>query len=125
MLTKYHNQRFEFIFTGMASSSDRLFSSVQAVHKAYDNSRLYRDLKLRGGRAGRTAARSPEGGGAQKGAVVRAWGVRGPSRPPQQQRQRARARTCSAAEECCSFRLPQCVPTCLPASLPAGMFELM
>ncbi|GLC40971.1 hypothetical protein PLESTB_000961300 [Pleodorina starrii] len=48
VLTKYHNNRFEFIFTAMADSTDTLFSCVQGVFKAYDNSRLYRDLKLRG-----------------------------------------------------------------------------
>jgi hypothetical protein len=48
ILTKYHSQRFEFIFTNLASSTGALLNVVQAVHKAYDNSRLYRELKLRG-----------------------------------------------------------------------------
>ncbi|GLI70245.1 hypothetical protein VaNZ11_015091 [Volvox africanus] len=48
ILTKYHNQRFEFIFTATADPADTLFSSVYGVFKAYDSSRLYRDLKLRG-----------------------------------------------------------------------------
>ena len=50
VLTKYHNQRFEFIFTATASESatDSLFASMQGVFRAYDSSRLYRDLKLRG-----------------------------------------------------------------------------
>ncbi|GFR43331.1 hypothetical protein Agub_g4401 [Astrephomene gubernaculifera] len=48
VLTKYHNQRFEFIFTAPSDSSDMLFGSVQGVFRAYENSRLYRDLKLRG-----------------------------------------------------------------------------
>ena len=29
-------------------NSPRLFTTVQAVHKAYESSKLYRDLKLRG-----------------------------------------------------------------------------
>ncbi|KAG2502102.1 hypothetical protein HYH03_000594 [Edaphochlamys debaryana] len=48
VLTKYHNQRFEFIFTAVSETSDSLFACVQGVFRAYDNSRLYRDLKLRG-----------------------------------------------------------------------------
>ena len=54
MLTKAGGQRFEFIFTNVAAGSDSsgLFSSLQAVHRSYDSSRLYRDLKLRGGAAG-------------------------------------------------------------------------
>ncbi len=49
MLTKFHQQRFEFIFTNLVKSTNQLLNVVQAVYKAYDNSRLYRDLKLRGG----------------------------------------------------------------------------
>ncbi|KAG2435580.1 hypothetical protein HYH02_011873 [Chlamydomonas schloesseri] len=50
VLTKYHNQRFEFIFTATATenATDSLFASIQGVFRAYDSSRLYRDLKLRG-----------------------------------------------------------------------------
>jgi hypothetical protein len=48
VLTKYHAQRFEFIFTNLVKSTNRLFNVVQAVFKAYDNSRLYREIKLRG-----------------------------------------------------------------------------
>ncbi len=58
VLTKYHNQRFEFIFT-MEDSTDTLFSCVHGVFKAYDNSRLYRDLKLRGEQGPWTAALLP------------------------------------------------------------------
>mmetsp|Transcript_12869 Transcript_12869/g.22725 ORF Transcript_12869/g.22725 Transcript_12869/m.22725 type:complete len:351 (+) Transcript_12869:249-1301(+) len=46
--TKYHSQRFEFVFTNLTKSTNQLLNIVQAVFKAYDNSRLYRDLKLRG-----------------------------------------------------------------------------
>ncbi|MEW5303918.1 MAG: hypothetical protein WDW38_000017 [Sanguina aurantia] len=48
VLTKYNNQRFEFIFTTLVRSTNRLHATMQAVFKAYDSSRLYRDLKLRG-----------------------------------------------------------------------------
>ncbi|EFJ53283.1 Bardet-Biedl syndrome 5 [Volvox carteri f. nagariensis] len=48
ILTKYHTHRFEFVFTALADGADTLFSCVQGVFKAYDNSRLYRELKLRG-----------------------------------------------------------------------------
>lgn len=45
--TKYNNSRFEFVFTYLIQDSPRLFTTVSAVWKAYDSSRLYRDLKLR------------------------------------------------------------------------------
>jgi Bardet-Biedl syndrome 5 protein len=45
--TKYNNSRFEFVFTYLVQESPRLFTTVSAVWKAYDSSRLYRDLKLR------------------------------------------------------------------------------
>jgi Bardet-Biedl syndrome 5 protein len=71
VLTKFNGSRFEFIFTNLISSSPRLFTTVQvgsscasgsqlhyfppisqggmqAVFRAYDTSKLYRDLKLRG-----------------------------------------------------------------------------
>ncbi len=48
VLTKFHQQRFEFIFTNLQKTMGHLFNVVQAVYKAYDNSRLYRDIKLRG-----------------------------------------------------------------------------
>jgi len=48
VLTKYQSQRFEFIFTGMSQTAQSLFSTVMAVFKSYDASRLYRELKLRG-----------------------------------------------------------------------------
>ncbi|KAL0214561.1 hypothetical protein P9112_006745 [Eukaryota sp. TZLM1-RC] len=40
--------RYQFIFTHCVPGTPRLFSTVQAVHRAYDSSRLYRELKLRG-----------------------------------------------------------------------------
>ncbi|KAG9329814.1 hypothetical protein JZ751_028923 [Albula glossodonta] len=48
ILTKCLNTRFEFIFTNVVPGSPRLFTSVIAVHRAYETSKMYRDLKLRG-----------------------------------------------------------------------------
>ena len=48
MLTKFHNSKFEFIFTNFVQDSPRLFATIQTVFRAYDTSRMYRDLKLRG-----------------------------------------------------------------------------
>lgn len=48
VLTKTSVTRFEFIFTNLVPGSPRLFTSVIAVHKAYESSKLYRELKLRG-----------------------------------------------------------------------------
>lgn len=47
VLTKYNNSRFEFVFTNLVKSSPRLFTTVMAVYRAYESSKLYRDLKLR------------------------------------------------------------------------------
>jgi len=46
-MTKFGPSRFEFIFTSLVKSP-RLFTTVQAVLRAYETSKLYRDLKLRG-----------------------------------------------------------------------------
>jgi Bardet-Biedl syndrome 5 protein len=40
--------RYEFLFTSLVKNSPRLFTTVQAVLRAYQTSKLYRDLKLRG-----------------------------------------------------------------------------
>eukprot|EP00794_Sanderia_malayensis_P003122 gene3122-3590_t len=48
ILTKCNNTRFEFIFTSLVPGSLRLFSTVLAVFRAYETSKLYRELKLRG-----------------------------------------------------------------------------
>ena len=48
IMTKDTNSRFEFIFTSLVKNSPRLFTTIQAVLKAYETSKLYRDLKLRG-----------------------------------------------------------------------------
>ncbi|XP_032067124.1 Bardet-Biedl syndrome 5 protein homolog [Thamnophis elegans] len=47
ILTKCHNTHFEFIFTNVIPGSPRLFSSVISVHRAYETSKMYRELKLR------------------------------------------------------------------------------
>lgn len=47
VLAKF-NSRFEFIFTSLVKNSPRLFTTVQSVMRAYETSKLYRDLKLRG-----------------------------------------------------------------------------
>ncbi|XP_034069360.1 Bardet-Biedl syndrome 5 protein homolog [Gymnodraco acuticeps] len=47
ILTKSNNTRFEFIFTNVVPGSPRLFTSVIAVHRAYETSKMFRDLKLR------------------------------------------------------------------------------
>merc|ERR1719219_435260 len=47
-MTKMDGTRFEFIFTSLVKKSPRLFTAVQAVIRAYETSKLYRDLKLRG-----------------------------------------------------------------------------
>lgn len=48
IMTKDNNSRFEFIFTSLVKNSPRLFTTIQAVLGAYETSKLYRDLKLRG-----------------------------------------------------------------------------
>ncbi|XP_014664524.1 PREDICTED: Bardet-Biedl syndrome 5 protein homolog isoform X2 [Priapulus caudatus] len=48
ILTKCNDTRFEFIFTNLVPGTPRLFTSVISVHRAYDTSKMYRDLRLRG-----------------------------------------------------------------------------
>ncbi|XP_013400107.1 Bardet-Biedl syndrome 5 protein homolog isoform X2 [Lingula anatina] len=48
VLTKCNNTRFEFIFTNLMPGTPQLFTSVIAVHRAYETSKMYRELKLRG-----------------------------------------------------------------------------
>lgn len=47
ILTKTNGTRFEFIFTNLAPTTARLFTSVMGVYKAYTSSRMYREVKLR------------------------------------------------------------------------------
>lgn len=48
LIARNGKQRYEFIFTSLVKSSPRLFTTVQAVFRAFETSKLYRDLKLRG-----------------------------------------------------------------------------
>ena len=47
-ITAKFGSKFEFVFTSLVKNSPRLFTTVQAVVRAYETSKLYRDLKLRG-----------------------------------------------------------------------------
>ncbi|XP_076257951.1 Bardet-Biedl syndrome 5 protein isoform X1 [Rhynchophorus ferrugineus] len=49
LLTISNGTRYEFIFTNLEQGNMRHFTSVVGVHKAFITSKLYRDLKLRGG----------------------------------------------------------------------------
>lgn len=47
--TRSNSNRFEFIFTDASSKSTaEIYSTISSITKAYDSSRLFRDLKLRG-----------------------------------------------------------------------------
>eukprot|EP00949_MAST-11_sp_MAST-11-sp1_P004391 g4391.t1 len=48
VMTRHANSRFEFVFTSLVKQSPRMFTTVQAISRAYETSKLYRDLKLRG-----------------------------------------------------------------------------
>lgn len=48
VMTKFSQSRFEFIFTSLVKNSPRLFTTVQAVLRAFESTKLYRELKLRG-----------------------------------------------------------------------------
>ncbi|KAB7495500.1 Bardet-Biedl syndrome 5 protein [Armadillidium nasatum] len=48
ILSKSGSTRFEFIFTNLIPGTPRLFTSVIGVFKAYNSSKMYRELKLRG-----------------------------------------------------------------------------
>ncbi|MCP9258772.1 Bardet-Biedl syndrome 5-like protein [Dirofilaria immitis] len=48
LLARHANARFEFIFTCINSSQTKLFTTVIAIHRAYETSKLYRELKMRG-----------------------------------------------------------------------------
>jgi Bardet-Biedl syndrome 5 protein len=47
IMTKYEKTRFEFIFTSLVKNSPRLFTTCLSVFKAYETTKMYRDLKLR------------------------------------------------------------------------------
>ena len=48
IMAKFLDQRYNFIFSSLVQNSPRLFTTAQAVQRAYETTRLYRDLKLRG-----------------------------------------------------------------------------
>lgn len=49
VLTKFNASRFEFIFTNIdANNTPSMFNTVQTVFQEYDNSRMFRELRLRG-----------------------------------------------------------------------------
>ncbi|KAA6392312.1 MAG: hypothetical protein EZS28_012161 [Streblomastix strix] len=48
VVTKYEGNKYEFIFTNFGADSPRLFTTAQTVVRAYETSRTYRDLRLRG-----------------------------------------------------------------------------
>jgi Bardet-Biedl syndrome 5 protein len=45
---KFNGNRFEFLFNAVANDSPNLFNSFNLIYKAYDTSRLYRDVKMKG-----------------------------------------------------------------------------
>ena len=47
LLTKFNSTKFEFIFTNLIPGSPKLYTSVYSVHRAYETTKLYRELKLR------------------------------------------------------------------------------
>jgi hypothetical protein len=42
IMTKWNGMRFEFIFTSLVKASPRLFTTVQAVFRSYETTKLYR-----------------------------------------------------------------------------------
>ncbi len=46
--SKFNKNRFEFIFSTINHESPRIFTTFQSVCRAYESTKLYRDLKLRG-----------------------------------------------------------------------------
>ncbi|EGD78614.1 hypothetical protein PTSG_01591 [Salpingoeca rosetta] len=47
LVCKFKKMRFSFVFTYLVPSSPRLFTIIQAVHRAYDSTRLYREVVVR------------------------------------------------------------------------------
>ena len=46
--TRFEGSRFEFVFTSLIQHAPKLFATAINVHKAYQSTTLYRELKLRG-----------------------------------------------------------------------------
>ncbi|KAJ8672904.1 hypothetical protein QAD02_004165 [Eretmocerus hayati] len=49
ILTSYRNCRYEFIFNNLDTRCSRHYTSVMGVHRAYNSSKIYREIKLRVG----------------------------------------------------------------------------
>jgi len=47
VMAKFGNTRYEFIFTSLVKNSPRLFTTCQSVFRAYETSKVYRNVKLR------------------------------------------------------------------------------
>lgn len=47
LMCRHDSHRFEFVFTSLVQNSPRLFTTAQSVLRAYETTKLYRDLKLR------------------------------------------------------------------------------
>lgn len=45
--TRYQQSRYEFIFSALIATSTKIFDCFQAVIKSYEQTKVYRDLKLR------------------------------------------------------------------------------
>ena len=48
VLTRFNNSRFEFVFTTESDKTKRVLDTLQGLLRAYQGSRLYREVKLRG-----------------------------------------------------------------------------
>lgn len=44
VLAKHNNTRYQFIFTNCVPDTPRLFTTIQAVHRAFETSKLYRPI---------------------------------------------------------------------------------
>jgi Bardet-Biedl syndrome 5 protein len=44
---RYNNNRFEFVFNSL-TNTDKIFNTFSNIYKAYDASRLYREIKIKG-----------------------------------------------------------------------------
>lgn len=47
VLCKFGSTRYEFVFTHLVPNSPRLFTTIQTVHRAYESSKLFREVRLR------------------------------------------------------------------------------
>lgn len=47
IVAKVKQSKYQFVFTHVVQDTPRLFTTVRAVHTAYDSSRLYREVFFR------------------------------------------------------------------------------